>query len=370
MKAKKYYEAIAPEGLEEVVWEEIEGRFGEQVKLLNALGGEGGLLQFTYGGAPEKLLTLKGPFAVYSARRFDVPRPKALLGHENINIITALIDEIMEYTNRKNFHTLYLAAAGSDSDVMQRIVKEVSDRFGLEVSETEGDLLIRIRPARDVEAWDVLVRMTARPLSVRKWRVCDYPGALNAAVAAGILMLTECNADDVVLNVCCGSATLMIERAGLGPAARLIGCDINASALTCARANLKAAGLMDKHKPKSGKLHAVKLLLSTLQTVPRAEVYPWDATDLPLDDESVSMVISDLPFGHDVGSHDGNLLLYPKLLREAGRVAKSGAQGIFLTHEIRLMDTTLDVSAEWRVEGILPVHINGLNPRIYLLIKR
>ena len=33
------------------------------------------------------------------------------------------------------------------------------------------------------EGWEVLVRLTPRPLTARPWRVCNWPGALNAVVA-------------------------------------------------------------------------------------------------------------------------------------------------------------------------------------------
>ena len=68
------------------------------------------------------------------------------------------------------------------------------------------------------------------------------PGALNAAVASAMTRLLQPTARDVFVNLCCGSGSLLIERAAHGPAARLIGLDIASTALALCRANLNAAG--------------------------------------------------------------------------------------------------------------------------------
>ena len=161
----------------------------------------------------------------------------------------------------------------------------------------------------------------------------------------------------------------MIERASAGVDGVLLGCDVNPEALRCARANVKAAGYAPSGKARTAYLPKDRRLLAGLRPEITVCVYPWDGRFLPLQSSSVDVLCSDLPFGHDVGSHDENLLLYPLLLKEAARVAKPGARGVFLTHEIRLMESTLNVSQEWELEEILPISINGLNPRIYC-VKR
>jgi tRNA (guanine6-N2)-methyltransferase len=345
MKLKSYYEANVPEGLEALAWDEISGRFGERVKLLHSLGERPGLLQFTYGEAQQRLLGLKSVLSLFWARRFDVPRPRALLGHEYFTELMEGITAVLKLSPPGTFKTIYLAAAGSDSAVMSRLVEEIAAKTRLRVVRDEGDLLVRVRrPLDGAEQWEVLVRLAQRPLSVRRWRVCDFEGALNAAVAYVLASLTQPGPEDVFLNLGCGSGSILIERAGLGPAGLLLGCDTNPDALACAHANLEAAGFLE-----------------------RVQLAPWDAASLPLPAGSVDVLCSDLPFGHDVGSHEENLLLYPCLLKEAARVARPGARAVFLTHEIRLMETVLNLASEWEVKNILPIAITGLHPRIYVL---
>jgi len=352
VKNKVFYEINVPEGLEAAAWEEISGKYGERAKLLRPLEADSGVVQFTYGDNPRNLLRLKMALSLFTGQRFAVPRPRALLGHENFQNLLQQVEQVMKLAHQGlpvagAYRSLYLAAAGSDTSVMQRLAEELAKHFNLSVAHSEGDLLVRVRrPVDGSEGWEVLVRMTPRPLSVRRWRVCDYAGALNAVVAHALARFTRPQAEDVFLNIACGSGSILIERAAIQTAKMLIGCDLDPEALRCARENIRAAHYED-----------------------RIQVFPWDARRLPLADASVDVVCADLPFGHDVGSHEANLILYPQILKEAARVARPGARAALLTHEVRLMETVLNVSTEWELQEIVPITISGLHPRIYLLTR-
>jgi 23S rRNA G2445 N2-methylase RlmL len=152
------------------------------------------------------------------------------------------------------------------------------------------------------------------------------------------------HAKDVVLNVACGSGTLLVERLACAPAARAIGCDTDPVALRWAAENLRSAGCADA-----------------------SELYPWDGRSLPLPDASVDAVLADLPFGHRVGSHAANCALYPAILREAARVARTGARFVVLTHEVRLTVALLRDATEWILEAALPVSLRRTQARIFVL---
>ena len=339
-----FYEVSVPDGLESFTVDEIRHRLGHEVHFLTpGVRVRPGLLQFTYGGKAVNLLQLKTALSPFVVLRFPVPRPKALLGHQHLQVLLEQIRTIMRHSPTGTYRSIYLAAAGSDSAVMQRFIQEVATELGLQVNPNEGDLLLRVRrPLDGSEGWEVLIRMAHRPLSVRPWRVCDLAGALNAAVAQVMVILTRPNREDVFLNLACGSGTLLAERAAAGPFRLALGCDFDPHALDCARANLTAA-------------HT------------RIPVFDWDVTRLPLGSKTVNVLCADLPFGHDVGSHDDNLILYPRLLREAGRVATADGRAVFLTHELRLMESILERSADWELDTEIPLTINGLHPHIYSL---
>jgi len=340
-------EADVAEGLEEIARQELRGKLGARVTLrqLPADQTPAGVIQFTYSGDLRALLGLKTAQAVYLMRHFAVPRPKALLGDEHFRAVLSMI-ALARSAQPDAYRSLYLSAAGSDSTVMTRLKRELSQRVNLPVAETEGDLVIRVRPARansrETGGWDVLVRLSPRPLATRAWRVCNFEGALNAAVAHAMALLTQPSAQDVFVNLACGSGSLLIERLACGPARLAVGCDISAAALACAGRNLAASGYP-------------------------AWLWQCDARALPLANGSVDALCADLPFGHLVGSHEQNVALYPRILAEAARVARPGARFALITHEVRLMESLLSATDAWQVDKVLRVELGGLYPRIFAL---
>jgi 23S rRNA G2445 N2-methylase RlmL len=305
---------------------------------------ERGALPFSYAGQWAQLQRLNTVLAVFLVQRFGVPRPRALLGEEHLRMVQAQTERVRSRFPAGTFQNFYLSAAGSDSAVMQRLKEELARRTNLQPGAEEGDLLLRLRPAADGSGWELLLRTTPRPLATRAWRVCNMEGALNASVAHAMALLTRPQPNDIYLNLGCGSGTLLIERLAAGPARRAIGCDTSQAALACAEENVAAAGLAGK-----------------------AELQPWDMGALPLPDGSVDALTVDLPFGNLVGSHHQNMALYPRMLAEAGRVARPDARFVIITHEMRLMEQLLPQFPMWQLETTLPINLSGLHPRIFLL---
>ena len=82
--------------------------------------------------------------------------------------------------------------------------------------------MLRVRKA-DIrrDGWEVLIRLTPRPLSAREWRVCNMEGALNATIAAAMIEMTDPSARRPrVFNLMCGSGTLLIETTAACPGGR------------------------------------------------------------------------------------------------------------------------------------------------------
>src|SRR5258706_8892722 len=112
-------EADILEGLEPFGSDELSERFGRYVE--QSARPAAGKLRFRYSGDLRALLDLRSIVAVYLVRRYMIPRPKALLGHQHL---TALLDQIA--TARALFpsdayRTMRLGAAGEDSAVMSRL---------------------------------------------------------------------------------------------------------------------------------------------------------------------------------------------------------------------------------------------------------
>ncbi len=337
-------EADVSEGLENIAWRELKTLFEDRIES-SPLPKRPGVLRFQYMGNLWQLLRLKTVQAVYLIEQYDIPRPKGLLGDQHFKRLLAQIARVRDLSPADAYNSFYLSAAGSDSAVMTRIKDELAAKLGLTPGGEEGDLLVRLRRVPQSETgWEALVRLSPRPLATRAWRVCNREGALNAAVAQAMVMLTQPTPDDTFLNIMCGSGTLLIERAAQGAAASLIGYDHDTTALDCARRNVEAAGYAEQ----------IKLRQS-------------DARDLTLADKSVDVIVGDLPFGNLVGSHEGNLELYPAVLREMARVARPGARVALISQEVRMLESLLDESKVWEKSQVIRVALGGLHPRIFLL---
>jgi tRNA (guanine6-N2)-methyltransferase len=332
--------------MEPFVEEELRTRFRRGVTILPSL--REGLVPILLDGELGDLLHLDTALAVYGERRFAVPRPQALLGHAAFTTLLSMIEIVRDLHPPGAFQTVRLSAAGADSPVLVRYRTMIADATGLRDVADEGNLLIRLRrPLDGSDGWDVLIRLSPRPLSVRGWRVCNLSGALNATAAQAMVRLSRPHPDDAVLNLACGSATLLIERLRLGPARIVMGCDTDAAALGCAARNVEAAGFNE------------------------ITLADWDAGNLPLPPASVDTALADLPFGQVVGSHAANLDLYPRLLAEAARVVIGGGTFAAITQDIRLWERVVAQDDRWTTETVVPLKIpierGYIHPRIFLL---
>jgi len=339
-------EAEVAEGLEGIAWRELKTLFDDRIEKAGTSGRKAAV-RFRYTGNPFHLLKLQTVQAVYFVRHYAIPRPKALLGDQHFKALLAQIAAVRDLSPTEAYRTFTISAAGSDSSVMMRLKEELGQKIGL-TADQEGDLLIRLRrPVDGGEGWESLVRLSPRPLATRAWRVCNREGALNAAVAHAMTILSRPTEDDVFLNLMCGSGTLLIERLVWGGAASAVGYDRDPSALECARKNVEAAGYSDRIKLRQG-----------------------DVTDLDVAAKSVDVIVADLPFGNLVGSHGDNVRLYPAVLTEAARVAKPGARFVLITGEVHLLEDLLEESPHWKSEQVIRVGLGGLHPRIYVLTRK
>ena len=333
------YEAVVAEGLEQIARQELAVHLEKRVILhrLPKTGSEPGVFRFDFAGGLRALLRMKTIQAIYMVRLYDIPRPRALLGDAYFRTLMDDINFVRGIHPPNAFKTFHISAAGEDTAVMQRIRAELQRQTGLQPDTEEGDLLIRLRKAQHgPEGCEVLLRISPRPLTTRRWRICNMEGALNATIAHAMTLMTDPQPFDVFVNLACGSGTLLIERQACGPTKRAIGCDTSSEALSCARQNVEAAGLADK-----------------------IELQTWDATALPLEDAR-----------HFVGSNTDNVTLYPAVLAEAGRVARPGALFALITHEIKLLEQLLADSSVWEPVVVQRVALGGLYPRIFVLQRK
>jgi SAM-dependent methyltransferase len=332
-------------GLEAVAEHEARVVLGRRVRALWLPAP--GRLRLDYDGPPARLTALRTAAAVHTVEAFAAARPSALLGHEAFGRLRGLVAAGLPLA--PGARTLRLSAAGADSPVLARLTGALAGALRLHPVRGPADVLVALRrPLGGGPGWEVLVRLGRRPLTARPWRVCDRAGALDASVAGAMVALAGAAAGHRVLNVGCGSGTLLVERLLRAPAAVAVGVDVDPAALACARANLAAAGC-------AGGAHLLRA----------------DAGRLPLATGTIDEVACDLPFGMVVGTPRDNARLYPRLLDEATRVAAPGARLVAITAGRRLFERLVGEAAAWRLLERtplrLPTRTRDLRPCVYVL---
>jgi ubiquinone/menaquinone biosynthesis C-methylase UbiE len=340
------YEVEVVHGIEEFASEEILRLPG--VENLKSMGP--GRLAVDLKGDLRLFNDLRAVTAVHLVLNFGVPRPKALLGHEHFERLTGVIRDVIALYPGGSFSTFRVSAAGSTSSVFTRLTGELATHLGLSIVPEKADLVLAVRRPPDGSfGWQVLVRTTPMPLSVRSWRVHNFPGALNACVANVMVRLAKPSPDDRIVNLMCGSGTILAERLQILPARAVVGVDVSSSALQACERNLRASG-----------------------GAPGVSLVQADVAKLPMRSRSVDAILADLPYGMLIGSAGELDELYPAFMDEATRIAAPGASMVVITASIRRFEATLrSFSRSWRTWKTVPLRIpfksGFLRPRIYAL---
>ena len=178
----------------------------------------------------------------------------------------------------------------------------------------------------------------------RRGKVAYHPASLNPTVPYAMIQLLGLEPDDTFLDPACGGGTLLTERAALGPTAMLLGGDIWPRALEYARLNLDAAGTP-------------------------AHLLRWDAGRLPLRDESVTRVASNLPFGHRVSHGPAVRRFYRRLLPELARVLQPKGRAALLTSRHRWFREAAAGVLELHPERRLRIVLGGKQAFIFILSR-
>ena len=333
------FELEVLDGLATICEQELDQLIGTNGKIFE--GRHPAQITFEFSGHPAQLLKLSTAVAVFQLLYFKVPHPLNVVQGHNLPRFLAAIEAIRK---AKPFVSFRIGAAGSDSTAFQKIKRIISDQTRLKNDEEEGEMSIRFRRSRiKAFGWDVLIRLTPRPLSARSWRIENMPGALNATIAAAMVLKTDPSPTDSFLNMMCGSGTIMAERAALGPVATLIGIDNSSSALKKARSNLSH-------------------LTSPF------ELLEEDIKELTLEDGSVNAICADFPWGRLIGKSEDLQDLYTQTISQATRVCANGCSFIVLTQENKIFESAFNkYKSYWKILTSFRVKQADYKPTLYCL---
>lgn len=175
------------------------------------------------------------------------------------------------------------------------------------------------------------------------YRKGSVPASMSPAVAAAVLRFAgeHFKVGARVIDPCCGSGTLLIERAKLSPCQSLTGVDIAHKAIDIARVNTEAAGVNAKY---------------TVNDILRFVCHrPYDE------------LICNLPFGNRVGTHSSCEKLYRGLIEKLPELVKKGGVAVLYTMEFTLLKNIIRESPRVTLLKQQRTEAGGLTPMIFIL---
>lgn len=147
-----------------------------------------------------------------------------------------------------------------------------------------------------------------------------------------------------ILDPFCGTSTILIEAsATFGKNAELYGVDISADAIRKSKVNIQGV---------SGKFHLINQ--DILKYKPQ---------------NKFDVIISNMPFGVRVGSHDYNRILYRGLINALPKLLISDGVALLYTADTKLLETELSRIKQLRISEIYKFESGGLYPNLYVINK-
>lgn len=178
----------------------------------------------------------------------------------------------------------------------------------------------------------------------RSYRVCSNQSSLNPAIALKLNELAGLDENDRILDPCCGTATILIERQLIKPCF-CIGVDIDPRILDCAKKNIKLA--------------SVKYI----------NIKHADIKQIKFPERKFTKIISNLPYGIHSGSRQQNIELYRYLAQMSEKWLATGGKVVFLTTAKTILWNAFADIKLMKFVSETPLQIHGLNPSVYIYEK-
>ncbi|XP_034239320.1 uncharacterized protein LOC117644159 [Thrips palmi] len=176
------------------------------------------------------------------------------------------------------------------------------------------------------------------------------PTTLRSTVCHNLLRLADIQQGDIVLDPLAGGGSIPIEGAMSFPGTFHIGGDIHPKACSRFYSNVRCL------QEEEGR----ELPIGTVR---------WDSRRLPLNEGSVDVIVTDLPFGVRLGSKTSNRNLYQRVLLEMARVARPGkGRAILLTQDRKSFSMALvNTMGLWWQSKVMSANIGGLDAAVFTL---
>jgi 23S rRNA G2445 N2-methylase RlmL len=185
------------------------------------------------------------------------------------------------------------------------------------------------------------LRLSDRTMRHRTYKVEHQRASLRPSMAAAIVRLAELRPGQVVIDPMCGAGTILAE-------ALATLCESRHPSTVC-------GGDIDRG--------AVRLAATNLRRLGRPTIFRWHAARLPLADESVDRILSNPPFGKQLGSPKEIGSLYSRMVQEYDRVLKQRGRAVLLVSDLPVLRDAA-AKVRWRPERSLRVRVLGQSAAI------
>jgi tRNA (guanine6-N2)-methyltransferase len=190
------------------------------------------------------------------------------------------------------------------------------------------------------------LRLSDRSMRHRTYKEEHRPASLRPTVAAAMVRLAGARHGELMVDPMCGVGTILAEQLAGGRrrgAIRVLGGDLDLDALRSARANLRPLGEPD--------------------------LVRWDARRLPLACDSVGCVVSNPPFGIQLGQPEEIGPLYRRMVQQYDRVLQPGGRAVLLVADAAaLRDAVRPVG--WELQRHLRARVLGQRVTIFVWRKK
>ncbi|MFC1618281.1 methyltransferase [Patescibacteria group bacterium] len=334
-------------GLEDIA----EGELANKLSDFSIVKKDAGHILIEYNGHPRRLLDLRTIEDVFYVifTQTDLDRSRASLRIIKEQIQHYSFDDALKYhsqlysKSKRPTHQVFAHLYGRRNfrraDLEQVVSNAIKQKFHQwKAVHGKAKLEFDVRLFKDGEAI-MSLRLTDKYFSNRKYKVADIPGSLKPTVAAALVMLSKPQDTDVFLDPFCGAGTILMERSLINPAKQIIGSDLDKFARQAAIENTTKRGGI--------------------------EIHDWDATSLPLPDQSIDVIITNPPFGKKIAQTEN---LFTKFLSEAGRVIKKSGRLVVLNSDVNGFEQALDTK-KFRQQKRKDIMLLGEAARVWVFVK-
>jgi tRNA (guanine6-N2)-methyltransferase len=187
----------------------------------------------------------------------------------------------------------------------------------------------------------------------RTYRKNTTQASINPALAFAMNQIAGLDENDKILDPCCGTATILIERL-LQKTALCVGVDIDPRQIENAKENIEAAGLNSQDSGQAG------------MTEEKITLLHGDIIEKKFAEGFFTKIISNLPYGLHSGSREKNVKLYHFLADTSSTLLKKGGKAILLTSSKKLLKNSFDFNKKMKLIEEIEIPNDSLKRSIFI----